>query len=136
MGKNSSTNKANQKGGNHQTVDQSASLKPDMTEEHIGQRPVLWVNWLTKRGPVDFTEVAIAQATDQEVEQLAIRLGNDTDPARRDYYRQMLCTVWSDCTLSENSLRILKRTFERVVRQNKLSGLASNKLTTTKKCRS
>jgi hypothetical protein len=54
------------------------------------------------------------QASDEAVERFAIQVGNDTDPARRPYYASMPCLIWPGCSLSENSIKILKRTFGQV----------------------
>ncbi len=72
------------------------------------------VNWLINRVLFDFSEVEIVQATDEEVERFAVQVGNDTDEYRRDWRKSMVCTVHSTCNLSENTMRILERTFGEV----------------------
>lgn len=47
-------------------------------------------------------------------ERFAVQVGNDTDPVRRPTYAQMRCLVSPECGLSENTMRILQRTFGRV----------------------
>jgi hypothetical protein len=75
---------------------------------------ILYVNWLQRRSLFDFGAVEIIEATDQDVERFAVQIGNDTDPLRRRRYPRMTCLIRSDCHLSENSLRILRRIFGRV----------------------
>lgn len=79
---------------------------------------ILYVNWLELRTLFDFNEVRIVQADDEDVERFIVQLGNDTDPFRNFRYRQAICTVSSGCNLSENSMRILRQTFESVGRNS------------------
>jgi hypothetical protein len=44
-----------------------------------------------------------------------MQVNNDTDPVRRRRYKTMPCTVSAQSNLSENTLRILRRTFGEVV---------------------
>jgi hypothetical protein len=74
----------------------------------------LRINWLKRRTLLDMTRVEIVQATDEEVERFAVQVGNDTDPYRRQYYKQAPCFIGSKCELSENTLRILRSQFGRV----------------------
>ncbi|MCB0208183.1 MAG: hypothetical protein KDJ52_02565 [Anaerolineae bacterium] len=71
----------------------------------------LRVNGLARSALFDFNALAIVAATDEEVERWAIQVGNDTDPVRQGRYKQLTCTIAPDCALSENTLRILRRTF-------------------------
>jgi hypothetical protein len=80
------------------------------------RRDILYVNWLQRHSLFDFGAVEIIDATDQEVERFAVQVGNDTDPLRRRRYPRMTCLIRSDCHLSENSLKILRRIFGRIER--------------------
>lgn len=75
---------------------------------------LLRVNALTYLSRFDFDWVEIMQATDQEVERFAIQISNDTDPFRQPRYRGASCTIAADCSLSENTLRILRSLFNSV----------------------
>jgi hypothetical protein len=88
-----------------------AVLNSDMSVETFKQNGTLHVNWLLRRALFDFDEVHIVQATDEDVERFAVQVGNDTDPARTTGYHHMRCLVSPDCHLSENTRRILARTF-------------------------
>ncbi len=70
------------------------------------------VNWLAFRKPFDFHEVRIVQASDREVEEFLMQVGNDTDEFRQSRYKGMPCIVTSGCKLSGNTFRILKHTFK------------------------
>ncbi len=72
------------------------------------------VNWLRRRELFDFDRVEIVDATDEDVERLVVQIGNDTDLVRASRYPEMVCTVASTCRLSDNSMRLLSKTFERV----------------------
>ncbi len=74
----------------------------------------VWFNWLPRRGLFDFDRVEIVRATDKDVEQFAMQVGNDTDPIRKPCYTQMRCVVNPSCGLSENTLRVLEGTFGQV----------------------
>jgi hypothetical protein len=87
-------------------------LDSNMKEKYLEQGETLRVNWLIHRAMVDLDEVQIIQATDEDVERFAIQTGNDTDPTRAARYKEMVCTVSSDCHLSENTMRILEHTLE------------------------
>jgi hypothetical protein len=74
----------------------------------------LRINWLQHGTLFDFDSVEIISATDEDVERFAVQVGNDTFPARARHYKQMKCMVSSNCHLSENTLRILNKTFGHV----------------------
>lgn len=82
-------------------------MQPDWTEGD----GLIQVNWLARRTLFDFDAVAIARASNEEVERFAVQVGNDTDPLRQPRYGQMRCAVTADCGLSDNTLRILQHTF-------------------------
>lgn len=89
-------------------------LDATQSKEQVRQADTLRVNWLTRRTLFDFDRVEIIQASDEEVERFAVQVGNDTDEARQPRYKQMTCIVSPECRLSENTLRILRRTFGNV----------------------
>ena len=72
------------------------------------------VSYLKRNAPFDFDRVEIVRASDYEVERFCVQVGNDTDPFRRERYRQMRCLVAPGCRLSENTLRILGSMFGQV----------------------
>lgn len=92
-----------------------AVVAAGMAEAEVKAGDTLRVNWLQRRNLFDFDMVEIQQATDEAVERLAMQVGNDTDPVRRPRYPEIRCTVATTCGLSENTLRILQRTFGEVV---------------------
>jgi hypothetical protein len=55
--------------------------------------------------------MAIIHASDEEVERFAVQVGNDTDPVRQACYPKMICILNPANDLSENTRRILVRTF-------------------------
>lgn len=85
------------------------TLNNKESSEHPQQDGVLEINWLTERKIFDFDEVAIIDASDEDVERFTVQIGNDIE--RRQFYQQMGCKISSDCKLSENTLRILRRVF-------------------------
>jgi hypothetical protein len=92
-----------------------AVLDRTMSAEQMEQDGALHVNWLRRRRRCDFDRVEIGQTDEINVERFAIQVANDTDACRRERYKQMVCTVRHEVVLSENTLRILKRTFGQVV---------------------
>lgn len=88
-----------------------AVLDRQMADELVERHNIVRVNWLARRSLFDFDAVAIAQATDEEVERFAVQVGNDTDTTRQGRYRHMRCVVSDGSNLSQNSLKILNRTF-------------------------
>jgi hypothetical protein len=72
------------------------------------------VNWLQYRQLFDFDEIQIIQASDEEVERFVVQVGNDTDSVRKARYQHMHCIISSKCNLSENTMRILRRTFGQI----------------------
>ncbi|MEM7028785.1 MAG: hypothetical protein AAF629_04270 [Chloroflexota bacterium] len=90
-------------------------LDRGMNASFIEGEGALRVHWLASKRLHDFDQVEVIQATDKEVEQFAMMLGNDTDSVRRTQYAQAVCTISPDCDLSENTIRILKRTFAQVI---------------------
>jgi hypothetical protein len=92
-----------------------AVLDAGWTEAQCQQNGVLRVNWLQRQSLFDFDQVEIIQAGDEAVERFAVQVGNDTDPFHELRYPQMSCALGPDCHLSENTLRILRRTFGEVI---------------------
>lgn len=88
-----------------------------MADEIQLDNDTLRVNWFSQGEPFDFDSVEIIAASDEEVERFAVRLGNDTEPWRQPRYRQMSCIVHPSSGLSENTLKILGRTFGQFVIQ-------------------
>ncbi|MCP4369713.1 MAG: hypothetical protein GY797_16610 [Deltaproteobacteria bacterium] len=89
-------------------------LDNQMKVKYFEQNDTLQINWLTHRGLVDFDEVRIIQATDEDVERFAVQLGNNTDHSQRVDYKDINCEIMSSCRLSRNTLRILQKTFRQV----------------------
>jgi hypothetical protein len=98
-----------------------AVLNADWANDYIHYDGLLCANWLTRRTLFDFDRVEIIQATDEDVERFVVQVGNDTDPLRQSRYSQMQCDIAPTCNLSENTLRILQRTFGRVVHRGALT---------------
>jgi hypothetical protein len=90
-----------------------AVLDAPWTEPYAEADEGLRVNYLQQNRLFDFTAVEIKQASDEQIERFAVRVGNDTDLLRRERYPSMRCII--DGPLSPNSLRILERTFGAVI---------------------
>ena len=91
-----------------------AVLDNQVTEEWSVRENEIFVNWLAYRKLFDFHEVRIMQATDRDVEEFAMQVGNDTDKLRNWRYKVMPCIISSGCKLSANTRNILKHTFKSV----------------------
>jgi hypothetical protein len=91
-----------------------AVLDSQAAKEVTRQNDHLYINWLTQRKLFDFDKVEIVEASDEDVERLVVQIGNDTDPIRLNSYKKMACQVSPTCRLSQNTMRILKRTFSQV----------------------
>jgi hypothetical protein len=98
-------------------------------EEQIVVEGQLQINWLLRRELFDFNRVEIVRASDEDVERFAVQVGNDTDPFRRQRYQQITCRIGPKCRLSENTLRILRRTFGQVEQEKRLERLKTREFT-------
>lgn len=83
-------------------------------ESQRQQDDLLRVNWLQRQSLFDFDRVEIVQASDEDVERFARQVSNDTNDWRRAGYRQMPCLISTDCSLSENTINLLKNAFGEV----------------------
>ncbi len=92
-----------------------AILDRDLAAEQVNHNDTIRINWIKYRKLFDFEEVEIVSATDEDVERFAVQIGNDTDPVRSSQYQKMRCVLSAKCGLSENTLRILRRTFGQLV---------------------
>lgn len=92
----------------------TAVLDSDWSQPHELQAGLLRLNWLVRRELFDFDRVEIVRATDEEVERFAVQVGNDTDDFRKSRYAALRCTLAPTCVLSENTRRVLARTFGEV----------------------
>ena len=91
-----------------------AILDQEMMAEQFRQDRNLYINWLTFRKLFDFDKVEIVKATDEDVERFAVQIGNDTDAIRQPRYKQMGCSISERCKLSQNTLRVLEKTFGQI----------------------
>ncbi len=89
-------------------------LNQQMTLDLAQDDDTLLINWLSRRKPCDFEEVRIIDATDEDVERFVVQMSNDVDVVRRERLSKIPCRVSATHTLSENTLRILYRTFKQV----------------------
>lgn len=96
-----------------------AVLDTAWLEVQLQQHDTLRINWLVRRSLFDFDRIEIIQATDEEVERFTVQVGNDTDSVRESHYKQTRCIIGPKCHLSENTLRILRHTFERVEQRDR-----------------
>jgi hypothetical protein len=92
----------------------TAVLDSSWSQPHELQAGLLRLNWLVHRQLFDFDRVEIVRATDEEVERFAVQVGNDTDGFRKSRYATLRCTLAPTCVLSENTRRVLARTFGEV----------------------
>ncbi|MEM7028878.1 MAG: hypothetical protein AAF629_04750 [Chloroflexota bacterium] len=72
------------------------------------------INWHLHPHLFDFDWVEIINATDEDVERFVVQIGNDADYEQKRRVKNMMCHISPNCTLSENTLRILERTFAQV----------------------
>lgn len=93
-----------------------AVLDQQMRPKKQTENAQLRVNWLKHRAYFDFDRVEIIQASDEQVERFAMQLGNDPSREHKAARKQIACTIFSTCHLSENSLRILQATFGQIER--------------------
>lgn len=91
-----------------------AELNNQSTVKQYQHNSVLRVNWLERGKLFYFDRIEIIQATDEEVEKFVVKVGNDTDVRRQPRYKLLKCELSPNCELSENTIRILKRTFGKV----------------------
>ncbi len=92
------------------------SLKPWHKEGENGA--VLRVNWLKKRTLFEFDQIEIKDVTDKDVELFALQVGNAKNRKRRRKYKKVKCVLEPEAPLSENTLRILRKTFGEVEQQS------------------
>jgi hypothetical protein len=81
------------------------------------QAEKLCINWFAHEELFDFDQIEITRATDEDVERFAVRVGNDTDPVRKFRYKQMRCSIPVDGQLSDNTIRVLRKIFGQVEKQ-------------------
>ncbi len=78
------------------------------------QDQTIRIGWWPDKKIIDFDRIEILNASDEDVERFVVQLSNDTDPVRRDHLPQITCQIAKDCVLSENTQKILRRTFKSV----------------------
>jgi len=91
-----------------------AVLDNNLQQERAEAVGTMRVSWRHRKGLFDFDRVEILRAGEEDVERFALQVANDTDTFRRRRYREMVCTVGPEVTLSENTRRILGRLFGQV----------------------
>lgn len=91
-----------------------AILDSTLLVDQVQRDGVLYISWMAHRTLFEFDEVRIVRVMDEDVERFAVQVGNDTDTIRKRRYKQLRCTISSNCKLSENTIRILKKIFGQV----------------------
>lgn len=92
-----------------------AVLDSEMKVETVKTDDTIQVNWLVRQRMFDFDQVQIVNATDEQIERFVVQTGNDTDRWRLKQYKTLTCTVSADCSISENTHRILQKTFSHLI---------------------
>ncbi len=92
-----------------------ARLDRSSLEEQTNLDMTIQINWIKRPQLFDFEEVEIIKASDEDVERFVVQVGNDIDLTRRLRYCEMECKISVECRLSENTMRILRRTFGEVI---------------------
>ncbi len=94
--------------------------KPIVVLDHSFKKPyihnstTLSVNWFKHKEPFDFDEIHIKDADDFEVEEMIIKLWNDTDANRRKRYRSMPVYIASNLKLAQATMNMLEDTFGQI----------------------
>ena len=89
-----------------------AVLNRDLTTDIEQVEGELRVNWLKHQHLLDFDEIEIVQATDEDVERFVVQVGNNSDADQKSRYANVTVTISPSCELSGNTQRILKRMFQ------------------------
>jgi hypothetical protein len=87
-----------------------AVLDSRSSSEQTKEGVALRVNWLVRKQMFDFDRVEIAQASDEEVQRFLGLLRSDHQLQAR--CKQLLCRVGEECSLSENTRRLLMNAFD------------------------
>lgn len=93
----------------------TAVLDSKWAEADRYQDGSLSVNWIKHQKPFDFDKVEINKADDKTIELFAMTIGNDTDPIRKDRYKEIRCVISPDCRLSKNSQRVLQSVLGQII---------------------
>lgn len=88
-----------------------AVLDSNMTDSSQWADDVVRVNALQRQSACDFDGIEIWQATDEEVERFVVNYSNATGAVTAAPDKPIPCAVVSECRLSENTRRILQKTF-------------------------
>jgi hypothetical protein len=91
-----------------------AVLNQQMKPKQARRDEDLLVNWLARRSLFDFDRIEIVKADDEAVERFAIQAGNHADELQQSHYKQVSCLISAGCSLSANTLRILRGMFGQV----------------------
>lgn len=75
------------------------------------------INWLIHRKPFDLEEVELVVASDEEVEAFTNQMRFESDDRIATRLLSLRCSVNALCVLKEGTMRLLKLTFGRVVRE-------------------
>ena len=89
-------------------VDRTAPAEPRVRDGRLE------IDARSRRGPFEFDRISLVDATDAEAEELALRVENDPELARRGRCSRATVEIGPGCTLRPNTLRILERTFGEV----------------------
>jgi len=87
-----------------------AVLDSASSSEQTKEGVALRVNWLVRKQLFDFDRVEIMQASDEEVQRFLGLLRSDHQLQAR--CKQLLCRVGEECSLSENTRRLLMNAFD------------------------
>ncbi|MEM7028786.1 MAG: hypothetical protein AAF629_04275 [Chloroflexota bacterium] len=89
-----------------------ALLDREQAVTQFSEPGTLLINWLDQETIFDFDAVRINQADDKDVERFVLQQKNNVHQRAR--LKRIVCTISPNCTLSQNSLRLLKDSFNQV----------------------
>ena len=86
-------------------------LDKSLEKTYIEDGSMVFVNWFRTKEPVDFDEIRILEADDDDIEKLAGNLLNDTDKGRRERIGIYKVYLNPKLELSPDKINLLKNKF-------------------------
>ncbi|MFQ6055763.1 MAG: HEAT repeat domain-containing protein [Methanosarcinales archaeon] len=89
-------------------------LDKNMKVSYLKKDSILYVNWFNIKKVFDFDEIYIKEADNFEVEELVMKVRNDTDKKRIKKYKKMVVNLMPNNSISQAKINLLDATFKKV----------------------
>jgi hypothetical protein len=89
-------------------------LLDDMVESYKFENGILNINWFLVKRPIDMNEILIFNCSNEDIEELVMKLKNDDDNDRKKKLKLIPVSIVKNLEISQAKINLLRNTFGNV----------------------